>query len=75
MIPRFTGDFSTIRENNIVDVFDKKKNKWREARIIEVGDGYLKIHYKGYANKFDEIIESSEFADRVISFNQGLSKN
>lgn len=61
--------------NNRVDVLDKKKNKWREARIVEKGNGYFKIHYKGYSTKFDEIIESTEYATRIKSVQEGLSKN
>jgi hypothetical protein len=57
----------SLKLNNRIDVLDLKKNKWREARIIEMGKGYLKIHYKGYSAKFDELIESNEYQDRIKS--------
>ena len=63
-----------IKLNNRIDVLDLKKNKWREARVIEMGEGFLKIHYKGYSSKFDEVIESNEYEDRIRSVQEELSK-
>ena len=39
-----------------------------------MGEGYLKIHYKGYSAKFDEVIESNEYEDRIRSVQEELSK-
>lgn len=63
-----------LKLNNRIDVLDLKKNKWREARVIEMDKAYIKIHYKGYSSKFDEVIESNEFEDRIRSVQEGLSK-
>jgi hypothetical protein len=36
------------------------KGKWLEANIIEmVSDEYIKVHYKGWSKKWDEIIQIS----------------
>ena len=41
--------------NQRLDVRDVK-GKWLEAQIVELSDTYFKIHYKGWAAKFDEFI-------------------
>lgn len=44
--------------NNRVDVIDTY-NMWKEARVIDKNDTQIKIHYKGYAEKYDEWIHKS----------------
>ena len=39
--------------NNRIDVLDTY-NMWKEARVIDLNDTQVKIHYKGYAEKYDE---------------------
>ena len=63
-----------LKLNNRTDVLDLKKNKWREARIVEMSKDFVKIHYKGYSAKFDEVIESKHYQDRIKSVQEGLSK-
>lgn len=33
--------------------------KWLEAQIIDLNNDFIKIHYKGWASKFDEYIPIS----------------
>lgn len=57
--------------NNRIDILNKKK-KWLEARIIQIEKQddevqKIKIHYKGYNSKHDEIIDKEDFPIRVKS--------
>ena len=47
-----------FRVNQRIDVKDGK-NKWLEAQVIEVKKEYIKIHYRGWAAKFDEYLPVS----------------
>jgi len=39
--------------NNRLDILDER-DTWLEARVIEMTNDRIKIHYRGYASKFDE---------------------
>lgn len=52
---RFGSDFQI---NNRIDIIDTY-NMWKEARVIDKNDTQIKIHYKGYADKYDEWIHKS----------------
>ena len=40
-----------LKVNNRVDAFDNKK--WYEARVIEVKENEVKVHYRNYKAKYD----------------------
>ena len=57
LLPSFQPDSSieNLCLNNRVNVYDLKRQKWREARVIQIFvNGDIKIHWKGYSAKFDE---------------------
>lgn len=47
-----------FRLNNRIDVIDTY-NYWKEARIIDLNDTQIKIHYKGYSERYDEWIHKN----------------
>ena len=59
--------------NNLIEVFDDSKLKWREARVIQIDRdnvGHIfkiKIHFKGLNKKFDEVIDRQNFDRKVKS--------
>ena len=60
-------DFDDLQQNNLIDVLDTEKQKWREARVVKIDRDVLhkiqkvKIHFKGLSKKFDEIILRDAF--------------
>ena len=73
--------------NNRIDVLDAAKNKWREARVIEIsrhqrvseGDTdpliqAIKVHYKGLHSRFDEVIQQQDFRDLISPIQRLKSK-
>jgi hypothetical protein len=54
---------------NRLDIFDLKFQKWREAHIIEIksnnSNKAIKIHYKGFASKYDDWIDIPREAVRI----------
>ena len=57
----------------IIDVFDTHPacNKWSSARIIDINEDNIKVHFKGYTEEFDEWILKK--SDRVRPFTNFLS--
>jgi OTU domain-containing protein 5 len=54
----FVSKRSVLRVNHSVDVFDihPASNKWLRAKVIEVWETEVKVHFWNYADKFDEIL-------------------
>jgi hypothetical protein len=48
-----------VRLFNRLDVKDTV-NKWMEAHVVEINKHYIKIHYKGWAAKFDEYLPADK---------------
>lgn len=61
-----------LQLNNRVDVQDTR-GQWLEARVINFeGQELIRVHYKGYAPKFDETLEiDSDRISEVGSYSQG----
>ena len=59
-----------FRLNNRLDIFDVKDQVWREARIVEIKsngkNNTIKITYRGYCSKYDEWIDCSREASRIM---------
>ena len=61
--------YESLQINNRIDVKDLSKNKWREARIVDIQYQYalhqlvhaIKVHYKGLNSKYDEVIFRDQF--------------
>ena len=64
----FVSRRSTLRVNQIVDVFDTHphKNKWLRAQVSEVWETEVKIHFWKYHDKFDEILPRT--SQRIMPF-------
>ena len=75
-------DFNQLKVNNRIDVYDKAKAKWREARVLEIifedqqpaSIKSIKVHFKGLHSKFDEIIMAEELPKMVSPIQWHLSK-
>jgi hypothetical protein len=71
IIPFFSPESSIqndLKENNRVNVYDLKKSKWREARVVQIYiNGDILVHWKGYASKFDEKIPKFQAQERIKS--------
>ncbi len=59
-----------FRLNNRLDIYDVKDQKWREARIVEIKshgkNNTIKITYRGYSSNYDEWIDCSREASRIM---------
>lgn len=80
-------NFDDLQVNNRIDVLDVSKNRWREARVIEIFRHQraseadtdpliqaVKVHYKGLHSKFDEVIEQQDFHNRISPIQRLKSK-
>lgn len=77
-------DFNKLQVNNRIDVWDTPKNKWREARVIDLftieqpgglqKTTALKVHFKGLHSKFDEIIDQADFERMISPISRHMSK-
>jgi len=52
----------SFKINNRVDVLDTY-NEWREARVVDKNSSQIKVHYKGFTERWDEWINSN--SDRI----------
>ena len=54
----FVSRRSTLRVNQCIDVFDihPHKNTWLRAKVIEVWETEVKVHFWNFHDKFDEIL-------------------
>ncbi|EGZ18693.1 hypothetical protein PHYSODRAFT_503684 [Phytophthora sojae] len=43
----------TLEKNQLIDALDTDK-KWYEARVIDLSDTQVKVHYRGWTAKWDE---------------------
>ena len=54
-----------FERNNRLDVWDKQDKKWREALVLDIGDKKIKINYRGFSAKYDEVIDISTEGLRI----------
>lgn len=61
-----------FKVNNRVDVYDVKDKIWREATVVEVFPGAsvpcgsVKVHYKGFNDKYDTWIDCIKESARIM---------
>ena len=53
-----------------------EQNTWLEARVIEINEQKVKVHYKGFVAKFDEWIElPSPRVEPISAFSKAYGPN
>ena len=70
--------FAYLRINQEIEVLDNSTKKYLHAKIISVDKGYgIKIHWVGWASKYDEFITESQYATRInkASLNRSYMRN
>lgn len=54
-----------LQIGNRLDVRDQK-GAWLEAHVVDIQGDFFKIHYKGWAAKFDEFIPLDSPNDHLL---------
>jgi hypothetical protein len=66
----FDHGFSIGKEVDVQDVFLAKgrkeiKSKWRKAKIIDMTEDTIRVHYIGWDDRWDETIDLNRDGDRI----------
>lgn len=54
-----------FRLHNRLDVYDLATKQWRECNIVEISGNHIKVHYKGFASRYDEVLDTVKDAERI----------
>lgn len=50
---------------NRIDIYDVKDRMWREAHVVEINKDQIKIHYRGFTDKYDEWLNITKDLARI----------